>query len=244
LFPIFLFPFQEAYHYYLIRRPSLSEKGLFDILPRALKIKVLNLKYRKEIMGIDIFHNFDPAFVVELLLHSKPYCMRPGEVIYGIGDVADEMTFILRGCVRMDIPCRETRTKKINNTAGFATTGWFFGDFEYFKQTPRIANYTAGQSCTLLSMSYANISEAIKNCPVAGAAFMSMLSDRFNLFKVQLKKESPFYPVKDSSPDSLRRVNSVGEMDSAPPTPSPTDGIRRKSTSRARSRSNSVMGAR
>jgi CRP-like cAMP-binding protein len=202
---------------------------------------VLSLKYRKEIMGIDIFHNFDPAFVVELLLHSKPYSMRPGEVVYSIGDVADEMTFILRGCVRMDIPCRETRTRKTNNTAGFATSGWFFGDFEYFKQTPRIANYTAGQNCTLLSMSYAKITEAIKNCPVAGAAFMSMLSDRFNLFKVQLKRESPFYPVKEPIPVTLR-----GELESVPPVPpnpSP-DGYRRRSSSRARSRSNSIMGAR
>lgn len=205
-------------------------------------------------MGIDIFHNGDPAFVVELLLHSRPYFMRPGEVIYGIGDVADELTFILRGSVRIDIPSRESKKKKTHNTAGFATTGWFFGDFEYVKQTPRIADYTAGQSCTLLSISYATVSEAIKNCPIAGAAFMSMLSDRLSLFKVQLKKESPFFPSEEPinsvpisipGPVPLKRVSTSGVVDHIPAPPSPVpESSRRRSLSHTRCRANSIIGAR
>ena len=187
---------KEAYSYYLDRRPSLSEKGLFDMLPRALKIKVLNLKYRREIMSIDFFQSTDIAFAVKLLSHSRPYSVKYGQCIYGIGDVADELSFLIRGSVRITASSivstkgnkDEEGTEKVLgglSTFGYASSGGYFGDFEYSKSGLRNAQYTAGQSCICISVSYLVVSEAIKDCPVAGSIFLAQIKERSALYSSQ-----------------------------------------------------------
>ena len=92
---------QEAYEYYLEKRPNLSERGLFNILSKDLKTKIANLKYRKEITKIHLFHNLDISFVAELMINSKPYKVRTGDVIYAINDNAKEISFLLHVSVKI-----------------------------------------------------------------------------------------------------------------------------------------------
>lgn len=225
---------KEAYSYYLDRRPSLAEKGLFDMLPRALKIKVLNLKYRREIMSIDFFQTTDIAFAVKLLSHSRPYSMKYGQGIYGIGDVANELSFLIRGSVRITAPSiigtgtggrnRNDENENENipeknlggyNTYGYATSGGYFGDFEYTKSGLRTAEYTAGQSCICISVSYLVVSEAIKDCPVAGAIFLAQIKERSALYSSQKARKATINtPSKGLT---LSPVSSKTNLYSSPP---------------------------
>lgn len=209
--------------YYLERRPSLSEKGLFDILPRALTVKVLNLKYRTELASIEMFRNSDLAFVTQLLLYSKPYFMRCGEKIYGLGDVSDELTFILRGSVCLTVPDDKRAWRAPFKPVGYATSGGYFGDFEYAKSSARMAQYTALQNSSLLSVSYACLSEAIKDCPIAGALFLEQMKVRTASFVHQVKKSSVFAsppPKEHSSGTVLGRPPSFTDASPAGSGPS------------------------
>ena len=195
---------KEAYSYYLERRSTLSEKGLLDILPRDLKIKVANLKYRKEIMNIALFNNADPAFLVQLVMHSSPYEMRAGQTIYGIDDVSEELSFLLRGCIKIHAKRGSGRP------SGYITSGGYVGDFEYARKSPRIADYVASQSCTLLSVPYSVLSAAVKDYPVAGERFLLHLKQRSDLFQDEVKKHLPFVlaipvPIKEENPMKQNR---------------------------------------
>jgi Ion transport protein len=240
---------KEAYSYYLDRRPSLSEKGLFDMLPRALKIKVLNLKYRREIMSIDFFQSTDIAFAVKLLSHSRPYSVKYGQCIYGIGDVANELSFLIRGSVRITAPSivstkgkkDENGTDKIlggSSTFGYATSGGYFGDFEYSKSGLRNAQYTAGQSCICISVSYLVVSEAIKDCPVAGATFLAQIKERSALYSSQKARKLTIpTPIKGLT---LSPVSSKADLHSPNSETIQSSESRPRSFTRVRNRSDSI----
>ena len=182
ILPICIFS-QEAYEYYLEKRPNLSEKGLFNILPKDLKIKIANLKYRKEIISIHAFHYLDIAFVTDLMIHSKPYKVLTGEIVYGINDLPNELSFILSGSVKIKV-----KGWKNEMTSGFSTTGGYFGDFEFTKSGPRIADYVAVQNCLLLSVPYKVLTNVIKEYPIAGKIFLDELKYRSALFSEQESK--------------------------------------------------------
>ena len=150
-----------------------------------------------------MFRNSDLAFVTRLLLCSKPYFMRCGERIYGLGDVSDELTFILRGSVCLTVPDDKRAWKAPFKPMGYATSGGYFGDFEYAKSSARMAQYTALQNSSLLSVSYACLSEAIKDCPIAGAVFLEQMKVRSTSFITQVKKSSVFANPKEHSPGTM-----------------------------------------
>jgi Ion transport protein/Cyclic nucleotide-binding domain len=135
-------------------------------------------RYTKEIHCIHAFRNSDMDFVSHLMVSSKPYKASTGEVIYDTRDVADEMTFILRGSVRIIV---NDGFKDI--LAGYSTTGGFFGDFEFFKKSVRTARYEAVQSSSLLSVGYKHFVCAIETFPIAGRKFLAQLKRRFDLFR-------------------------------------------------------------
>ena len=165
------------------RRPNLSEKGLYNILSKDLKTKIANLKYRKEISRIHLFHDLDNSFVTELMISSRPYRVRTGDVIYSMNDIAKEITFVLNGSIKIIAKERNKET-----TSGFCTSGGYFGDFEYIKPGPRIADYIAVQNCTLLSIPYTVLTSAIKDNREAGLFFLKELQHRYDLFQDQEAK--------------------------------------------------------
>jgi uncharacterized protein YaiE (UPF0345 family) len=127
---------KEAYSYYLKQRPSISESGLYNELPTALKHKLANHMFFKEIQNIHIFRNSNNEFVTQLIVHSIPYCAAAGEILYDTKDVAEEMTFILKGTVRIIV-----NKGSGDILVGYATRGGFFGDFEFYKKSIRTARY-------------------------------------------------------------------------------------------------------
>ena len=85
------------------RRPSLVDGGLFDGLPREMLYKLIHATYYREIQTIDLFRNIDIHFLSQLIVHVRPYFAVAGEIIYDTGDIANEITFITRGTVRITV---------------------------------------------------------------------------------------------------------------------------------------------
>ena len=149
--------------------------------------------------------------------------MRCGEKIYGLGDVSDELTFILRGSVCLTVPDDKRAWRAPFKPVGYATSGGYFGDFEYAKSSARMAQYTALQNSSLLSVSYACLSEAIKDCPIAGALFLEQMKVRTASFVHQVKKSSVFAsppPKEHSSGTVLGRPPSFTDASPAGSGPS------------------------
>ena len=89
--------------YYLQRKPSLAEGGLFDGLPRELLFKLIRTTFHKEIQIVDFFRKCDLAFLSQLIVHVRPYYALAGDIVYEMGDIANEMTFITRGSVGVSV---------------------------------------------------------------------------------------------------------------------------------------------
>jgi len=88
---------KEAYAYYLQKKSSLGESGIFDNLPRPLLIRLVRNIYDKEVSRIELFrHGFkrgDGSFICDLVTKCHPLYHTRGEIIYDTGDLADELFF-------------------------------------------------------------------------------------------------------------------------------------------------------
>jgi hypothetical protein len=95
---------KNAYLYYLQRRPALGERGLFDELPRELRYKLINSTFQREIQRVEFLRNCDMQFLSLIIVHCKPYECKAGEIIYNVGDIAEELSFVVRGkCIHVEI---------------------------------------------------------------------------------------------------------------------------------------------
>ena len=83
------------------RNQSCAEGGLFDGIPREMLYKLIHSTYSREIQTIDLFRTSDVHFLSELIVHVRPYHAATGEMIYEMGDIATEVSFIIRGSVRI-----------------------------------------------------------------------------------------------------------------------------------------------
>ena len=67
---------QEAYSYYLTKKSSFGESGIFEDLPQPLLFKLVLQLYEKDIKKVQMFRTYDCSFVVELAINSKPFQVR------------------------------------------------------------------------------------------------------------------------------------------------------------------------
>ena len=158
---------KDAYAYYLNKRASLAEEGLFDTLPTAMRIRLVSHTYRKEIEIIDILRKGDLSFVVDILVKTIPVLSLKEQLVYGMGDMATELTFVVNGKIRIVVSVGDQE-----RLIGFASQGNFVGDIEYHQKCTRYAHYQAAQASALLSLSYKDLDHIIENHPVSGARFL------------------------------------------------------------------------
>ena len=194
---------KEAYTYFYSRQSTLAETGIFNELPSHLLIKLIHNIYYKEIERIDIFRNSDDSFVQQLLLHCKPFQAAPGEQIFGAGDVAEEVVFIMIGLVRISI--HDGRRDVI---VGYAKEGGYFGDFEYYKRGVRIATYHAVYNCNLLSIANSSLDEAIDSNVDAGLEFKREMSRRFEqVMRINKLRTCAMDPPKSAM--SMTKIRAI-----------------------------------
>jgi len=171
-----------AYVYFFKKKSLISECGVFEDLPKPLLIKLVQSIYKEEISTIDLFKKCkEHQFVVDLLIKSKPFQARAGDVVADVDDIADEVFFIMKGVVTIS---SSEGTDHI--LAGYCTQGGYFGDFEYLKRTTRIARYTAVQVTDLLSVPYNVITESITNHFDTGMMFVQELQYRYDLYQTEV----------------------------------------------------------
>ena len=162
----------------------MAQSGFWTELPPQLRLKLVKDRFYREIQAIHLFRNSDLAFVSQLIVHSKPYHILAGQVIYDIGDMAEEISFVLQGSVRITVPGFK------DVLVGCGTVGGFFGELEFFKTSTRTARYAAVHDCLLLGIDFHRFTTAIEDHPDAGARFLLKIERRYNLF--QAVRKAPF----------------------------------------------------
>jgi CRP-like cAMP-binding protein len=209
---------QKAYLYYLQRMPSLVQGGLFDGLPNEMLHKLIRSSFHREIQAINLFRKCDFQLLADIIVHGRPYRAEEGEVIYEMGDIADEITFIIRGSVGISVfglggvggkcyPISGHDVEVGTNSAfrtllGSSTAGGYFGDLECRKQSTRLARYHALETSTFLAIKYVKIREAVERNPIAGAALLEELKSRYDVFETVSREcmtSSTRYPPKPQS---------------------------------------------
>lgn len=196
---------QEAYDYYLHKKSSLAEAGgILDELPNALSNKLIRNIYEKELIRVELFQSLDIAFSTYLLTRARPFQAVQGEVIYDVGDVAEDVVFLLSGLIRIEGQGRVI--------AGYATDGYYFGDFEFLTKSTRVARYTAASKCNFLAVSYSVLREAIFENPDAGEELVTQMRERNALFKMvsKLPTISEEYAKRRHQEIAVARASEVG----------------------------------
>lgn len=169
---------KKAYSYYLIRKSSFAESGIFSEMPKDMLVKLINNIYEKEIREIQMFHQYPQRFVVELLIKAQPMQASPGEIITTHGDIGTEIIYIIHGVVRLLVP----RGDIAGVVAGYATDGHYFGDFEFYKRTLRVAEYTVALGCSFLTIDFENIEALALEHADAYGQFMQEMAGRYKAF--------------------------------------------------------------
>lgn len=201
--------------------PSLVQGGLFAGLPNEMLHKLIRSSLHREIQAINLFRKCDFQLLADIIVHGRPYRAEEGEMIYEMGDIADEITFIIRGSVGISVfglggvggkchPIAGQGDIEMGTNSSFRTllgssgSGGYFGDLEYRKQSTRLARYHALETSTFLAIKYVKIREAVERHPVAGAAFLEELKSRYDAFETVSREcvtsSSRCFPTAQSIP--------------------------------------------
>ena len=65
---------------------------------------------------------------------------------------------------------------------GYATSGDFFGDFEFYKRSPRVCRYEATQHGNLFTIDYSRFLDAMEDNDRARTKFVKFLKRRYDQF--------------------------------------------------------------
>ena len=193
---------RDAYGYFLAKKSSFAESGIYNDLPPNLLNKLVLSIYSTEVHRILMFRNCDENFVVKLITSSKPFQALPGTMIVEKGDVPDELMFVMRGLVQFTTVGYTESDGVVDAVTGYSTEGGFFGDFEYYKRTIRMVSHRAMCNCSLLSVPTNALDECLAAYPATGDKVHRELAKRYANFliasqSVAHKKEGHRIYVKD-----------------------------------------------
>jgi CRP-like cAMP-binding protein len=173
---------------------------------------MVSASYHRDIQAIRMFRTGDEAFIAALVVHSKPHHAVAGDVIYGMGDVADEISFVTRGAIRITVPnsgVPGNNEKSKESLLGYITAGEYFGDFEYHLICPRVATYRAVQNSHMLSIDFIRFKEAIESNHEAGAKLLQEFESRYEAFQKLLRRQVPTFNSKSSVNKGNQRSSEV-----------------------------------
>ncbi len=168
---------KNAYSYYLQKKTSFGENGILEGLPKSLLTKLVYNIYESEIAKIRLFATADVSFVTALIIHFKPFQVSHGEDICKFGDISEDIIFVMRGLVKLT-----TLDGVRQIITGYCTEGGYFGDFEYYRKSTRIATYSAATMCNLISIPFFFFDKAIHENIEYGSVFMDEIKRRFGHF--------------------------------------------------------------
>lgn len=155
--------------------------------------------YHDDISKINLFQNMDSAFIIEVVIHSRPFQAFSDEDIFAEGDVCNEIVFLKTGLVRIIASTGDTEV-----VIGCVTMGNFFGDAEFFKNTTAIATYRSMNHCQLLNVPHTVMSRAMGLSARNGKRINRLMAVRYaslvSVLKTRgKKKERPVLGTKQKS---------------------------------------------
>jgi SulP family sulfate permease len=176
---------------------SSSNVKFFDEIDDALEyiedeiIHEANLDLTKNVpfLNLSQFEFFEPFRKEDVIEFEK--CIREiecpaGENIFKMGDVSDEMYFIRKGTIRIQLPIEGKRS---HHLATFGK-GDFFGDMAFLDKETRSADAVAIESSLLYGISRVQFDEYVNDHPKFGNLFFESLaytlSKRLRLNHVEL----------------------------------------------------------
>jgi hypothetical protein len=187
----------DAYAYYLDHQSPFTANAdsvIFE-LPESLLTELARHVFEKEMHTIELFKALlqagSSAFIMQILKNSRQCRAKRGEVIYNVGDVCDEMVFVMDGLIRIS-----THIKEQEIVAGYARRGGFCGDFEFLTKTTRLSVYTAASQCHLVAVSYSSLTEAILQHYDAGCQLKQVIQQRLNEFR-SLQRQGELRPIDE-----------------------------------------------
>ncbi|TGL63046.1 STAS domain-containing protein [Leptospira ognonensis] len=169
----------------------------FDELDDALEyiedeiIHEANLDVTKNVpfLHLNQFEFFKPFKLEDVAQFEK--CIREiecpsGENVFNMGDVSDEMYFIRKGTIRIQLPIEGKRS---HHLATFGK-GDFFGDMAFLDKETRSADAVAIETSSLYGISRIKFDEYVATHPIFGNLFFESLaytlSKRLRLNHVEL----------------------------------------------------------
>ncbi len=158
-----------------------EEKYLNEAMPDRVHGKALELE------EIDFFKGIPGDALVNLKRHVIEKHYAPGEIIFSRGDPGDELYFVRKGSVRIDLPLGNGTS---HHLATFSR-GAFFGDLAFLDRETRSADAVAVRDVDLFMLHRREFDVITKQYPeVAGIFFERLsleISRRMRLNVIELK---------------------------------------------------------
>jgi sulfate permease, SulP family len=98
---------------------------------------------------IPVFHNFNGTWLEELLALIETRRLEPEEKVFSIGDTGDEIFFVRKGRVHIDLPLEAGKRHHLATMC----RGDFFGEMSFLDRGPRSANAEAATRTELFALS-------------------------------------------------------------------------------------------
>ena len=120
-------------------------------------------------------------------------------------DFAEEIAFLTKGSVRMF-----HRVGLDDVMIGYSTSGDFFGDFEFYKRSPRLCRYQSAQSGKFFTIDYSRFLDAMEDNDRARTKFVKFLKRRYDQFlEVKRSLLVPGYMDEEVLQDQARSKSSL-----------------------------------
>lgn len=162
---------QDYYKYVHHKRLGYDEIEFLKGLPKSLQTEV-SLCLKKEVIEKNqLFKDAQKEFIEEISLKLKPVVLIPGDCLFKMGEIGDEMYFVVKGTL---IVFGNQQT----GTIATLTEGSYFGEIALLKNVPRTATIYADSYCDLYSLNKKTFDQIIKKYPEIAAKIAFLVQKR------------------------------------------------------------------
>lgn len=147
----------EYYTYIWRKKIGFYESDFVDKLPPGLRREVASFMKKDVIEKVPLFMGASSNFVMEVSVMLKPELASPGEFLFELGDVGNEMFFIVKG--ELEVIGRDGTIQNI------LVDGDYFGEIALFMDVKRTAGIRARTYCELYTLSKESFDYVIGRYP-------------------------------------------------------------------------------
>lgn len=166
----------------MTKRCSQIETKIYKDLPKPILNKLITEIYADDIGKLKLLSGYEIPFIVDIIINCRPFQALRGEIIWGFGDVCEDLIFITKGTIRMT-----TSKGKFEIVAGFSNDGGFIGDLEYYKKGTCLATYYPMSNCDMLALDHKKLTRILNENFESGLQFQKDMKKRYDNFLTVLR---------------------------------------------------------